>query len=114
MACPRTTRSACSTATARRSTGSTRCRIAFPEPPGPETAGAPAPELTVVLPCLDEAETLADCIAQAQATLATHDIAGEIVVADNGSTDGSPEIAARMGARVVRVAQKGYGSALAG
>jgi hypothetical protein len=80
---------------------------------GPEPVGK-APELTVVLPCLDEAETLADCIAQAKATLEAHRIDGEIVVADNGSTDGSPEIAARMGARVVRVAQKGYGSALAG
>jgi hypothetical protein len=81
---------------------------------GPEPADASAPELTVVLPCLDEAETLADCITQAKATLEAHHIAGEIVVADNGSTDGSPEIAARLGARVVHVDQKGYGSALTG
>jgi hypothetical protein len=71
-------------------------------------------ELSVVLPCLDEAETLADCIAQARETLEAERIAGEIIVADNGSTDGSAEIAARMGARVVHVERRGYGSALMG
>lgn len=66
------------------------------------------------MPCLNEAETLADCIEQARGTLLEHGIAGEIIVADNGSTDGSPEIGRRLGARVVHVAARGYGSALMG
>src|SRR5579884_2295327 len=73
-----------------------------------------APELSVVMPCLNEAETLAACIEQIQHTIAEHGIDAEIIVADNGSTDGSPEIAERMGARVVHVLRKGYGSALMG
>jgi glycosyltransferase involved in cell wall biosynthesis len=73
-----------------------------------------APELSVVIPCLDEAETLATCIRKAQAVFAEHHIAGEVVVADNGSSDGSREIAAGMGARVVDVEEKGYGYALMG
>ncbi len=64
------------------------------------------------MPCLDEAETLAACIGKAREGLARLGTSGEVVVADNGSTDGSPEIAAAAGARVVRVAEKGYGSAL--
>ena len=72
------------------------------------------PELSIVMPCLNEAETLATCIAKAQRALQRHGIAGEVIVADNGSTDGSREIAARLGARVVRVAERGYGSALQG
>lgn len=71
-------------------------------------------ELSVVMPCLDEAETLETCIQKAQAALRKHGIAGEIVVADNGSTDGSREIAARLGARVVPVETRGYGAALMG
>jgi glycosyltransferase involved in cell wall biosynthesis len=66
------------------------------------------------MPCLNEAETLAVCIEQAIAALRAHGIAGEIVVADNGSSDGSQEIAARMGTRVVAVPEKGYGNALRG
>jgi glycosyltransferase involved in cell wall biosynthesis len=66
------------------------------------------------MPCLNEAETLGTCIAKAKDSLERHGIAGEIVVADNGSTDGSREIAAEMGARVVPVRQRGYGSALRG
>ncbi|MEZ4457099.1 MAG: glycosyltransferase family 2 protein [Gemmatimonadales bacterium] len=73
-----------------------------------------AVEVTVVMPCLNEAETLGQCIQQAQAALHGAGIAGEVVVADNGSTDGSPEIAARLGARVIAVAQRGYGAALIG
>ena len=69
-------------------------------------------ELSVVMPCLNEAETLATCIAKARRSLDALGIAGEIIVADNGSTDGSPEIAARLGIRVVRVPTRGYGSAL--
>jgi len=66
------------------------------------------------MPCLNEAETLAQCIAKAQRFIDEHDIAGEIVIADNGSTDGSQDIATSLGARVVPVAAKGYGSALRG
>ncbi len=70
--------------------------------------------VSVVMPCLNEAETLEKCIATARLALEAAGMPGEIVVADNGSTDGSPEIAARAGARVVRVQEKGYGSALIG
>jgi len=71
-------------------------------------------ELSVVLPCLNEAETLAACVEQAQETMREAGIRGEVVVADNGSSDGSVEIGERMGARVVRVTAKGYGNALMG
>ncbi len=69
-------------------------------------------EVSVVMPCLDERDTLATCIEKARRALDEAGIAGEIVVADNGSTDGSPEIARECGARVVHVAQRGYGNAL--
>ena len=72
------------------------------------------PELSVVLPCLDEERTLPACIAQIQRAIAEHDIHAEIIVADNGSTDGSPALAAELGARVVAVSERGYGSALMG
>jgi len=71
-------------------------------------------ELTVLMPCLNEAETLKACIDKAQAFLQRSGVAGEIVIADNGSTDGSQAIAQAAGARVVPVEQKGYGAALAG
>src|SRR5512146_498056 len=71
-------------------------------------------EFSVVLPCLNEADTLESCIRSAQRALAEHGISGEIIVADNGSTDGSRDIATRLGARLVPVAEKGYGSALMG
>ena len=74
--------------------------------------GDAACELTILMPCLDEAETLGTCVAKARGFLARAGIAGEVLVADNGSTDGSIEIAERGGARVVREARKGYGSAL--
>ena len=64
------------------------------------------------MPCLNEAETLAICINKAKTWLNTSDLSGEILIADNGSTDGSQEIAISHGARVVSVSQKGYGSAL--
>lgn len=72
----------------------------------------PKMELSIVMPCLNEADALETCIRKAQQVLREHNIAGEVIVADNGSTDGSLEIAARMGARVVNATQKGYGSAL--
>ncbi len=71
-------------------------------------------EISIVLPCLNEADTLATCLDKAAGALRSAGIAGEIIVADNGSTDGSREIAVRHGARVVPVAQRGYGSALMG
>ncbi len=71
-------------------------------------------ELSIVMPCLNEAETLATCIRKAQSSLKKLNVAGEVIVADNGSTDGSQTIATEMGARVVTVATKGYGSALMG
>jgi glycosyltransferase involved in cell wall biosynthesis len=71
-------------------------------------------ELTILMPCLNEAETLAICIDKARAFLDRARISGEILIADNGSTDGSQAIAAAHGARVTAVAQKGYGAALLG
>ena len=84
--------------------------------PGPRPApGADGPlELSIVMPCLNEADTLATCIGKAERALRERGIAGEVIVADNGSTDGSCEIAERLGARLVRVAERGYGSALMG
>ena len=69
-------------------------------------------ELSVVMPCLNEAETLRVCVAKAQKAMREHGIVGEVVIADNGSTDGSAGIARSAGARVVHVEEKGYGNAL--
>ncbi len=66
------------------------------------------------MPCLDEAETLATCIGKAKSFLARSEISGEVLIADNGSTDGSQRIAESLGARVVSVKERGYGSALMG
>ncbi len=71
-------------------------------------------ELSIVMPCLNEAETLATCIKKARGFLEAENVSGEIVIADNGSTDGSQQIAEALGAKVVPVAAKGYGSALRG
>ena len=71
-------------------------------------------EVSFVMPCLDEAETLEACIRAAQQAIETGGLMGEIIIADNGSTDGSQEIATRMGARVVEVSERGYGAALMG
>ena len=71
-------------------------------------------ELTVVIPCLNEVLTLEGCIREALDAMAAGDISGEVVVADNGSTDGSQNIALKCGARVVSVTAKGYGYALRG
>src|SRR5437867_1001101 len=69
-------------------------------------------ELSIVMPCLNEAATVGDCVKQAREALAKYAINGEVIVADNGSTDGSRELAAAAGARVVPVPMRGYGSAL--
>jgi glycosyltransferase involved in cell wall biosynthesis len=71
-------------------------------------------ELTILMPCLNEAETLAICIAKACDYLRRSGVRGEVVIADNGSTDGSQTIAVEAGARVVPIAAKGYGNALIG
>jgi glycosyltransferase involved in cell wall biosynthesis len=69
-------------------------------------------EVSVVIPCLNEADTIGICVQKALASLAGEHIRGEVVVADNGSTDGSDFIAAGLGARVIHVSARGYGSAL--
>jgi glycosyltransferase involved in cell wall biosynthesis len=71
-------------------------------------------EVSIVMPCLNEAETLGICIEKAQTALRKHDISGEVIVADNGSTDGSQAIALHAGARVIDVELRGYGNALMG
>lgn len=71
-------------------------------------------ELSIVMPCLNEAETLAICITKANNWLKNNDVKGEVVIGDNGSTDGSQKIATDLGARVINVPTKGYGSALMG
>jgi len=71
-------------------------------------------ELSIVMPCLNEVETLATCIHKAQLAIARHHLDAEIIVADNGSSDGSQAVAHELGVRVVEVARKGYGSALIG
>jgi hypothetical protein len=69
-------------------------------------------ELTILMPCLNEAETIAACIAKAKSFLARSRIAGEVLIADNGSTDDSVTLAEQAGARVIAVAERGYGAAL--
>jgi hypothetical protein len=86
----------------------------FTAPSAPEAQVAAPPELSVVMPCLNEAETIERCIVKAQASFQKQGISGEVVIGDNGSTDGSQEIARRLGARVVPVRARGYGSALRG
>ena len=71
-------------------------------------------ELTIVMPCLNEAETVATCVRKAMRFLADSGVSGEVVVADNGSTDGSQRLAEDAGARVVPISEKGYGSAVIG
>lgn len=71
-------------------------------------------ELSIVMPCLNEAKTVGVCVSKARQFLAANGIDGEIIVADNGSMDGSREIARAAGARVVAVSERGYGAALRG
>jgi glycosyltransferase involved in cell wall biosynthesis len=81
---------------------------------GMQTSESRTVELTILMPCLNEAETVATCVRKARGFLERTGIEGEVLVADNGSSDGSVEIAREAGARVVRIADKGYGNALMG
>jgi glycosyltransferase involved in cell wall biosynthesis len=76
--------------------------------------GTGAVELTILMPCLDESETIVTCVQQARAFLDSAGVVGEVLIADNGSTDGSQELALAEGARVVNIHEKGYGAALIG
>ena len=67
--------------------------------------------VSVVIPCLNEAETIEECVVRARAALSDNGTRGEVIVVDNGSTDGSAELAAAAGARVVHEPRRGYGSA---
>jgi hypothetical protein len=80
----------------------------------PATPAPPAVELTILMPCLNEAETVAACVAKARGFLQRTGVHGEVLVADNGSTDGSQRLAREAGARVVDVPARGYGAALLG
>lgn len=71
-------------------------------------------ELTVLMPCLNEAATVALCIKKAKQFMDDNNIVGEVLVADNGSTDGSQALADKAGARVIAISQRGYGAALQG
>jgi glycosyltransferase involved in cell wall biosynthesis len=88
--------------------------VAQRSPKHQETSTPDAVEVSIVMPCLNEAETLATCIQHAQQAIEREGLAAEIIVADNGSTDGSQVIAKELGVRVVPIARKGYGSALIG
>jgi hypothetical protein len=78
------------------------------------TQEGPPLELTILMPSLNEAETIAACVKKALGYLSKSGIHGEVLIADNGSTDGSPEIAKSLGARVVPISERGYGAALIG
>jgi glycosyltransferase involved in cell wall biosynthesis len=84
------------------------------EPTAGGTAAARNPELSIVLPCLNEAETIAICVQKAVAFLMLNDVDGEVLVADNGSSDGSQALAQAAGGRVIAIPERGYGSALIG
>jgi glycosyltransferase involved in cell wall biosynthesis len=78
----------------------------------PPSHGDSELELTILMPCLNEAETVGRCVRKAQSFLQRYGVSGEVLVSDNGSQDGSPEIACRFGARVVNAPTRGYGAAL--
>src|SRR5438105_15466909 len=75
-------------------------------------AGELTPELSIVMPCLNEAQTVGTCVQKALAYLEMYNVQGEVIVADNGSNDCSHAIAAGLGARVAPVSSRGYGNAL--
>lgn len=79
-----------------------------------EVAEAGKYELTILMPCLNEAETVATCVEKAVRFLAQNGVSGEVIIADNGSTDGSQELASAAGARIVAISELGYGAALRG
>lgn len=90
-------------------------RIQVLTSPTPDAADPPVPhplELTILMPCLNEARTLPACIAKARRFLDVAGVRGEVLVADNGSADGSQALARSLGARVVDVPERGYGAAL--
>ena len=72
-----------------------------------QIAGDLTPELSIVMPCLNEAQTVGTCVQKALAYLEMYNVLGEVIVADNGSSDGSQAIAAGLGARVVPVSSRG-------
>ena len=84
------------------------------ERPAPPVFTETGCEVSIVMPCLNEAETVGACVRKALRFLVENEIDGEVIVADNGSTDGSQQLAAAAGGRVVQVAKKGYGNALMG
>jgi glycosyltransferase involved in cell wall biosynthesis len=86
----------------------------IPPPTTPDKALEDAIELTILMPCLNESLTVGICVEKAFAFLQRTGIRGEVLIADNGSSDGSQAIAANLGARVVAIPQKGYGAALIG
>src|SRR5262252_940110 len=77
-------------------------------------AAVESTELTILMPCLNEAETIATCVRKAKSYIDSRGIVGEVVVADNGSTDGSQALARACGARILSIPAKGYGAALMG
>src|SRR5215210_2210352 len=85
------------------------------EAPRGEGVAAPetrrTPSVSVVIPCLDEAQSIQECVSRARRALDGSGFRGEVIVADNGSTDGSPKLAAAAGAKVVHERRRGYGSA---
>lgn len=85
-----------------------------PETPIPTAQPSASIEVSIVMPCLNEADTIAVCVSKAMTALREARIDGEVIVADNGSTDGSQTIADKLGARVVNVQARGYGNALMG
>src|SRR5271166_3308140 len=86
----------------------------FAETAGSESESGSELELTVLMPCLNESATVGTCVRKAMEAMRRNGIHGEVVVADNGSTDGSQQIAADEGARIVAIEERGYGSALRG
>jgi glycosyltransferase involved in cell wall biosynthesis len=85
--------------------------IEHPQRHAPTEVGTTLPLVSVVIPCLNEAENIEECVTRSLAVLSEHGLNGEVVVADNGSTDGSPDLAAAAGARVIHEERRGYGSA---